>query len=251
MRNANAEHEAEVLLAAAEAGGPPINLDAVLRLWPLLDVSECDMEGDGAFVDLGEQGGCILLKRATGRERKRFTLAHELGHYLLKSKFGVECSLDDRDAERWCDEFAANLLIPRSALERHLKRDSSKPLALAVFSGPSAFQVSVAAFRRRVTDVTGLGVWDVRSDSTSVTIVEKWSTDASRECASWVNELARQLCTSTADDRLELRAHGRFVSAIRFFKQGLSQSWLMVGRRLTAPGAKEFPTSFEKLRLVD
>lgn len=89
--------------------------------------------------------------------RERFTLAHELGHILLDRRFGLRPGDHDEytAVEHACNEFAASVLVPRSAIE------------------PSAILDSVAAFellrRTRLrcqvsTLVAGRQLANLRSD---------------------------------------------------------------------------------------
>ncbi|MGZ8870137.1 MAG: ImmA/IrrE family metallo-endopeptidase [Pyrinomonadaceae bacterium] len=55
--------------------------------------------------------------------RERFSIAHELAHWVIWRRFG---SLPESDSEYWfhetlCNEFAAGLLVPHSALEQFLQ----------------------------------------------------------------------------------------------------------------------------------
>ncbi|MGW0250121.1 helix-turn-helix domain-containing protein [Nocardia goodfellowii] len=49
-------------------------------------------------------------------DRRRWTLAHELGHLVLHSVYAV----DDRDMERQADEFASEFLMPAHIIEQEL-----------------------------------------------------------------------------------------------------------------------------------
>ena len=53
--------------------------------------------------------------------RQRFTVAHELGHYLLAVQCEVPLSkqVNDHGVERFCDRFAEALLMPRDWLRRN------------------------------------------------------------------------------------------------------------------------------------
>jgi len=68
----------------------------------------------------------ILLNKEDSRNRKRFTAAHELGHFIRRSERPEEYEyVDYRDQrsssgtveeERFANSFAANLLMPREAV---------------------------------------------------------------------------------------------------------------------------------------
>ena len=79
-----------------------------------LDV-ECS--ADGSITVEGEGNFTIFLSPFTGRFRDRFTVAHELGHYVLHSRFGVEplkVAREGNDRAEWeANWFAAALLMPQ------------------------------------------------------------------------------------------------------------------------------------------
>ena len=66
----------------------------------------------------------IVLNRQKSRQRQRFSLAHEIGHVLLEQSLdGVRMRQpighrsEDARIEKACDAFAAELLMPREAVE--------------------------------------------------------------------------------------------------------------------------------------
>ncbi len=97
-----------------------------------LKVKEADLEGcDGVLVRAkGIARGIIAVKRTVRSEgRKRFTVAHEIGHYILPGHDGgsicrpvdIEGWKDKSNTkEREADDFAAELLIPTSVVTAHL-----------------------------------------------------------------------------------------------------------------------------------
>jgi len=104
---------------------------------------------DGATgTPRGEDSGCSdkawRLVTATGLPlpRLRFTLAHEIGHLYLKT--------EDRtvaNEERWCNAFAAELLMPRRSIEALLQH--RVVTAALVLETAEMWQVSThAAFVR-------------------------------------------------------------------------------------------------------
>lgn len=220
------EREAMAVIEAAKVVVPPVNLRRIIELWPELNVTQCDMDGDGAFVDLGDQGGCIFLKRAATRERTRFTLAHELGHFVLRTKAGV---LSDDEIERWCDRFAASLLMPRDAINRHL--DCGQSLALAVFAGPTVFDVSIAAFRQRVAEVASLAIWIIELEASSLEIAKTYcsrSSPLSNFAANDIQRLVESSLRKADSDKFFSKETGCTLSGLRTLRRGGHQSWLVV-----------------------
>ena len=92
-----------------------------------LPVEEQELQAEGVLVDWPGSNPRIVLRRISYsapmsvQRRRRFTLAHEIGHFVIRenlrglvseSRFGV----DDPDEERLCNAFAAELLMPRKSL---------------------------------------------------------------------------------------------------------------------------------------
>jgi Zn-dependent peptidase ImmA (M78 family) len=93
------------------------NLGAYRVLWD----SRAYGTEDGMVEVVGDRI-LIRIRRRNAWRRERFTLAHEIGHLVLvqpdlklmamRRQTGLE------DAERFCDAFAAALLMPRKWIER-------------------------------------------------------------------------------------------------------------------------------------
>jgi IrrE N-terminal-like domain len=82
----------------------------------------------------------IWVRRDEPRPRRRFTVAHEVGHHLLHSDgAAVLCRPSDVEAaeggdrrrEREANRFAAELLMPEPLVRAHADRDGPDPIALA------------------------------------------------------------------------------------------------------------------------
>lgn len=74
---------------------------------------------DGTYVAL-EQGGVALINGAMDPGRRRFNLAHELGHHLLADEYSTDVGIaEGRDArERLINAFAINLLMPGDTIRQ-------------------------------------------------------------------------------------------------------------------------------------
>src|SRR5215218_6032067 len=70
---------------------------------------------NGAYVSLST-GGVALVNGDDRAGRRRFTLAHELGHYYLDDEYAVDWRVDKSDREVLIDAFAINLLLSRSSM---------------------------------------------------------------------------------------------------------------------------------------
>ena len=108
---------AEDVRRQAELGTEPIGSMAELAERFGLYMLTLDQDVEGASLLLDGFGVAVLGgQREPGR--RRFTAAHELGHHLLQDPYhtdiGVAASAQEREA--LIDAFAANLLLPPTAL---------------------------------------------------------------------------------------------------------------------------------------
>ena len=106
-------------------GGPelPVPVDAIAEDLLGLAVAERELDVSGVLVPAQRR---IWLKADEPAERKRFTLAHELGHWVCQCLEGrgedVMCRAADladaatRANEREANIFAAELLMPEDAV---------------------------------------------------------------------------------------------------------------------------------------
>ncbi len=143
--------------------GPPVNVTEIIKeigisinmdadLDPEIS-GELERKADGRFV--------ISANAADGDARKRFTVAHELGHYMLHAHLigeGVDDSkayrsdpagnfhnqLIKRRHETEANRFAAQLLMPKKMVVRRATSGKS------VQELAGHFEVSVAAMKIRL-----------------------------------------------------------------------------------------------------
>lgn len=81
-----------------------------------LDARE-DSQTDGSYLAL-ERGGVALINGAREVGRRRFTIAHELGHHVLNDQYDADwiVGADASDREKIINAFAIHFLLPRAAL---------------------------------------------------------------------------------------------------------------------------------------
>lgn len=119
--------------------GPLKNL---LRAAELLGVVSASLDHhddklDGSYVAL-DKGGIALINGGTPSGRRRFTLAHELGHHVLADSYSAEwiVAAEDEDRERLVSAFAIHFLMPRdSVVQRWAQlngRDDPRPAAIVL-----------------------------------------------------------------------------------------------------------------------
>ena len=137
-----------------------------------LSVKEVDSDGfDGALVRRTTGvGGRILVKlgiREPGR--KRFTAAHEIGHYLLhKGSDSMSCGAKDIanwnnlevNPEHEADEFASELLLPSAEMKALI--GTQWPSLKLVIDLAGEFEASLTATIRKYCEIATqscAGVW--------------------------------------------------------------------------------------------
>lgn len=129
----------------------PIPIEDIARQLDIQDIKELDTDGfvGSLITDNIRSDGFIMLKAGLMPERRRFTIGHELGHFLMRhhkaSAGGFTCTAVDFARRRRADmnpqakqeveanEFAALLLMPPRLWEREM----------AVFRAPDLDQIRV------------------------------------------------------------------------------------------------------------
>jgi Zn-dependent peptidase ImmA (M78 family) len=153
---------------------PPVVVGPLAKSLSLEIIKQdADDSISGMLVNEGKgRGGIIGVNRAHHRNRQRFTIAHEIGHYLLEHYTGVHFDgantglqinfRDDRSTtgedifEREANLFAAELLMPRMLLAADLAK-IKRPVSLidnndkTLKELASRYQVSVRAITYRLT----------------------------------------------------------------------------------------------------
>jgi Zn-dependent peptidase ImmA (M78 family)/transcriptional regulator with XRE-family HTH domain len=153
----NPEAAAADLLAAGGITAPPVDVDRLAaRCGSRVVAWDTNEEAvSGLLIEL-EDGPLIAYNANHPQGRKRFTVAHELGHLLMDhlDSFHVDLTVRegaegrpgyDPSKEKQANEFAANLLMPAEWVRRHLE---GGPSLKAVAN--DVFEVSELAFGYRL-----------------------------------------------------------------------------------------------------
>ncbi len=114
-------------------------------------------------------GGCIAINSLHSEERRRWSLAHIYGHFLVYRYKPIVLMEDTYrrlpESERFADHFALNFLMPISGLMRRFNdilRTKKKITPADLCTLAHFYGVSVAALSRRLEDRKLLphGTWD-------------------------------------------------------------------------------------------
>lgn len=128
-------------IGAAEQAALEARQAAGLRqdepVWDLVRVAErlglyafvLELEGpasaaaDGSYVAL-ERGGVALVNGLLESGRRRFTIAHELGHHVSNDEYDPDWVVgsDTTEREKIVNAFAIHFLMPRTAIEQRWSR---------------------------------------------------------------------------------------------------------------------------------
>ncbi|MEE8587154.1 MAG: ImmA/IrrE family metallo-endopeptidase [Acidobacteriota bacterium] len=165
------EQLASLLLARLGVRGKPDLQVIADRIG--LRIREVDVDGfDGTLVRaLDGAKGVIGVKRSMRENtRKRFTIAHEMGHYLIPSHRTRENVCSTKMIESWqpgldseeleANEFAAALLLPASLVRQPL--GLSEPSLPRISRAAADFEASLTATTLRflaLTDLSCAMIW--------------------------------------------------------------------------------------------
>lgn len=142
-----AEQESKDILTTFGVDSPPVPLADIVSSYGL-NIKYADFssipEGNkiAGFIDLETSN--IYVNKDDSPNRQRFTIAHELGHYILhkdyvkdEEKYSVllRVPLKDRDyapEEQEANCFAASLLVPNELLKKY--KDIPNTIKASIFA---------------------------------------------------------------------------------------------------------------------
>ena len=143
----------------------PIPLERLAEAVGIVEVIAQTTDGfEGVLITDGSKTkGSIAYNDLSRLERRRFTIAHELGHFLLplhgagaqcvKADMGVLASKDpNRAREAEANRFAASLLMPKALFLRDIRRLGA-PETEHIVKLAGDYEVSKEAAARRYTDL--------------------------------------------------------------------------------------------------
>jgi len=164
MTTAMTTKEAYLALALRESLRLPIrpDLNQVAQELKLL-VVEADTDSfDGALLCSQDRlSGRIIVKKTMREDgRKRFTIAHEIGHFVLHPERQISCFPADialwenaaDNPERQADNFASELLLPSREVVKQI--GDTSPSFQLVISLADYFGTTLTATGRKCCEVT-------------------------------------------------------------------------------------------------
>jgi Zn-dependent peptidase ImmA (M78 family) len=140
----------------------PVPLEEVARLAGISDFKPIASEGfEGALIANAEKSeGVIFYSTAAARPRQRFTIGHELGHFLLPwhRQSSFQCKAQDlafganTEWEVQANQFSAELIMPKPLVMKRLRR-FSEPDLLHVLELAKEFETSIEMTARRYVEL--------------------------------------------------------------------------------------------------
>jgi Zn-dependent peptidase ImmA (M78 family) len=167
----SARNQAEALVDSLGITKAPVDVAGVARHLGL-QVMPVDLNEDiSGLLITRTQGSCIAIRKQDSEVRRRFSIAHETGHYCLRHQFepgehvhvdrGHLISLRSRRSSAGTDlkeieanQFAACLLMPSRLLRERIKRLGTEELCDAhVTLLAKEFKVSEQAMTIRLSAI--------------------------------------------------------------------------------------------------
>jgi IrrE N-terminal-like domain len=146
---------------------PKIPIERLLRHFGIRRIIEQPRMSKAGRLGI-QCGEVAVFVRASASSVFRFTLAHELGHYLLFSEEGVPLrdQVQNISWERYCNAFASQLLVPRPWLRGtyELHRPSLLVALEVAREAECSAAVAVAALNDTLGWNVALMVWSCHGD---------------------------------------------------------------------------------------
>ena len=137
----------------------PVDPIVIVRRMGVTPYLSCLGDTSGLIVRPANEQAKIYVNRFESKARQRFTYAHEIGHYVERTRNRDDAyTFRDRRAgksdtphEWYADHFAANLLMPQAVFEERVEVHGDTCDELVDYFG-----VSISAVRTRARSL-GLG----------------------------------------------------------------------------------------------
>jgi hypothetical protein len=166
----------------------PVDVGAAAKYVGIDHVVDSELTGSDGLLSATPSGTYIAtLRKGQSASRKRFTLAHEIGHAIVFRSVGLRnaaldssqlrCksgTADEREEERLCDIIAAELLMPRQQFAQVMDRIGVSASTIPEIA--QLFGVSLQATCRKVAQILpyeiAISLWMTNEQSSH--FVPKW-----------------------------------------------------------------------------
>jgi Zn-dependent peptidase ImmA (M78 family) len=158
------------VIAHSNISEPPVDIIGIVKRMDI-QLMEYNLGDDTSGILVMQKGkGTIGYNPKDSHVRRRFTIAHELGHYLLHRtsndlfvdnffliKFRGNNSYTEQDylQEQQANAFAAALLMPKTFIQEEMKKQEYRGLTESDFIARLAkrFEVSIPGMTYRLTNL--------------------------------------------------------------------------------------------------
>lgn len=132
----------------------PVDIEELARALGLSIVTHSEMSENGyIFYESSEDSFTIFVNGSQSKAKQRFTIAHEIGHYLLHKNYIIQNTFLDRgtrsgyidEKEAEADKFASSILMPIDLINQEIDR-GLKTIALLA----EKLEVSEEALKNRL-----------------------------------------------------------------------------------------------------
>ncbi len=151
-----AEKAAKLVTDSFRLDAPPVDIRSLAECLGVNAIEYADLVEDGRLQRVNGKSR-ILVRRGLSAERARFTIAHELAHLILSDPSSDLVARRHRighdQEERFCEDFAAALLLPRDWVRKTATGRPKTLHTLRVVAGRS--NTSLAAACVRLNEVAG------------------------------------------------------------------------------------------------
>ncbi|HLX12150.1 MAG TPA: ImmA/IrrE family metallo-endopeptidase [Bacteroidota bacterium] len=133
VRSKYCQELARKLLRDSGIKEPPIDVEQIAMQNKFV-VKFLDSQPTAFSGILHRELKAIGINRDHAGVRKRFSIAHELGHYFLQHPQEEEASLNEGSQEKWrvceieANQFAGELLVPRDLLKSECEKLKNAPV---------------------------------------------------------------------------------------------------------------------------
>jgi len=137
----------------------PVDVDHIAKRLEVEKIIEEDLPSSG---ELRRTNGALEIAYSShlSPERRRFTIAHELGHAILE-RSGPGYPRFGKELERICDKLAAEILMPT----RSFRRDCGNSFSLdKIFELANRYQTSLASTAIRYAELRKATVFAINDD---------------------------------------------------------------------------------------
>lgn len=169
FRSRYVRQKAHNILELAGITEPPVDVEHIAGVLGFKVVSyDFDDDGISGMLVIEDDVRAIAVNRQHHRNRRRFSVAHELGHFLAghedyehkdfveQKKFYVDDTFATHDPkEQEANEFAAELLMPERLLKQDLAAGLKDPKELARRYGVSEQALWIQLIDLKLADSLG------------------------------------------------------------------------------------------------